>query len=412
MVTVRRGRPEGCAVRGSRHAEATLPPSSPGSSRVVRSATSPGVIGVFGHGPGPVAAVGSSRGVHAVRCGRCRRGPLLPGLRAPLRPPPATSAGSSPCSSPTSSASPTLSETVDPEQVKNLVDSCFERLVADITAFGGRVDKIVGDAHRRPVRRAGRPRGRRRAGRPGRPADAGDAGRHPGRSAPSGRATRASRCGSGSTPARCSSGALRAGGATRPWATWSTPPAASRPRPAPARSSSGPPPTPPPAHCIAYEHRGLLAAQGREARSRPGRPRAPAPAGPPPRRRDDVPLVGRDARAGPASTHRWAPRSGTSGPSLASSSATRAWARPASRELADAHGRARARLVLLEGRCVPYGEANVWWPVAEALRRCGVDSAADPDEVRAARVGRVGGRPGRRGRPTTTSSRVTDGLLT
>ncbi len=24
---------------------------------------------------------------------------------------------------------------------------------------------------------------------------------------------------------------------------------------------------------------------------------------------------------------------------------------------------------LLEGRCVPYGEANVWWPVAEALRQ-------------------------------------------
>src|SRR6266513_1379628 len=39
-----------------------------------------------------------------------------------------------------------LSEAMDPEQVKNLVDSCFERLAADITAFGGRVDKIVGDA--------------------------------------------------------------------------------------------------------------------------------------------------------------------------------------------------------------------------------------------------------------------------
>ena len=39
-----------------------------------------------------------------------------------------------------------LSETLDPEQVKNLVDGCFERLVADIDAFGGRVDKIIGDA--------------------------------------------------------------------------------------------------------------------------------------------------------------------------------------------------------------------------------------------------------------------------
>ena len=39
-----------------------------------------------------------------------------------------------------------LSEARDPEHVKNLVDGCFERLVADIDAFGGRVDKIIGDA--------------------------------------------------------------------------------------------------------------------------------------------------------------------------------------------------------------------------------------------------------------------------
>ena len=40
----------------------------------------------------------------------------------------------------------TFSETADPENVKNLVDSCFDRLAADINAFGGHVDKIVGDA--------------------------------------------------------------------------------------------------------------------------------------------------------------------------------------------------------------------------------------------------------------------------
>ena len=39
-----------------------------------------------------------------------------------------------------------LSETMDPEQVKNLIDGCFQRLVTDIDAFGGRVDKIIGDA--------------------------------------------------------------------------------------------------------------------------------------------------------------------------------------------------------------------------------------------------------------------------
>ncbi len=39
-----------------------------------------------------------------------------------------------------------LSESRDPEHVKNLVDRCFERLAGDVTAFGGRVDKVVGDA--------------------------------------------------------------------------------------------------------------------------------------------------------------------------------------------------------------------------------------------------------------------------
>ena len=40
----------------------------------------------------------------------------------------------------------TLAEHRDPEQVKRLVESCFERLVADIEMFGGRVDKLLGDA--------------------------------------------------------------------------------------------------------------------------------------------------------------------------------------------------------------------------------------------------------------------------
>jgi len=40
----------------------------------------------------------------------------------------------------------TLSESIDPEQAKNLVDRCFEQLVAVVRSFGGQVDKIVGDA--------------------------------------------------------------------------------------------------------------------------------------------------------------------------------------------------------------------------------------------------------------------------
>ncbi len=39
----------------------------------------------------------------------------------------------------------TFAETADPEQAKRLVDRCFERLVTDFSTFGGRLDKIVGD---------------------------------------------------------------------------------------------------------------------------------------------------------------------------------------------------------------------------------------------------------------------------
>ena len=39
-----------------------------------------------------------------------------------------------------------LSESADPEHVKNLVDLCFERLAADVVSYGGQVDKVIGDA--------------------------------------------------------------------------------------------------------------------------------------------------------------------------------------------------------------------------------------------------------------------------
>ena len=39
-----------------------------------------------------------------------------------------------------------LSETADPEHIKNLVDRCFERLATEVTTFGGQVDKVIGDA--------------------------------------------------------------------------------------------------------------------------------------------------------------------------------------------------------------------------------------------------------------------------
>ena len=40
--------------------------------------------------------------------------------------------------------------------------------------------------------------------------------------------------------------------------------------------------------------------------------------------------------------------------------------------------RARHGAVVFEGRCVPYGEANVWWPIAEALRQACEIASDDP----------------------------------
>ncbi|MEQ1701100.1 MAG: adenylate/guanylate cyclase domain-containing protein, partial [Ilumatobacteraceae bacterium] len=39
----------------------------------------------------------------------------------------------------------TLAERMDPEQVKRLIDACFERLVEVVIEFGGKVDKLLGD---------------------------------------------------------------------------------------------------------------------------------------------------------------------------------------------------------------------------------------------------------------------------
>src|SRR5256886_11336063 len=62
----------------------------------------------------------------------------------------------------------TFSESADPEHVKNLVDRCFERLVADVTAFGGQGDKNVGDAVVAPFGAALAPQGGARRAWPAR----------------------------------------------------------------------------------------------------------------------------------------------------------------------------------------------------------------------------------------------------
>src|SRR3954449_3202690 len=79
-------------------------------------------------------------------------------------------------------------------------------------------------------------------------------------------------------------------------------------------------------------------------------------------------------------------------------------------EEAAAAAELRHDALVLEGRCVPYGEANVWWPVAEALR-AGCDiTANDPVEVARTRcLATVTAALGPD--QTAEAERVTNGLL-
>ena len=129
--------------------------------------------------------------------------------------------GASPrCCSPISSGSPRWPSTATRKHVKRLIDSCFQLLVDDITAFGGRVDKILGDgilalfgapvAHEDDAERAVRAALRMQATLA-----------HFVGTSRSRREAPASGCASASTPARCWSARLPAP-STRRWATWST----------------------------------------------------------------------------------------------------------------------------------------------------------------------------------------------
>ena len=272
-----------------------------------------------------------------------------------------------------------MAETRDPEHVKNLVDRCFERLVLDIAAFGGRVDKIVGDAilalfgaplaHEDDAERAVR------------------AGLAMQRTLADWATTddeRALRLRIGINTGEVLVGALRAGGDYT--AMGDVVNSASRLQTAaqPGQVLVGPTTVAATRGVVEYTSLGPLTVKGREEPievcvaeavllppgARPNRGRAP--------------LVGRDAELG------------LMGHAINTAVARRA---PHLLLLIGEAGMGKTRVaeeaataaacdhdaLVLEGRCVPYGEANVWWPVAEALRAgCGI-TADDSTEVAHAR---------------------------
>jgi class 3 adenylate cyclase/tetratricopeptide (TPR) repeat protein len=303
-----------------------------------------------------------------------------------------------------------LSEALDPEKVKNLVDRWFERLVVDITNFGGRVDKIIGDAivalfgapvaheddAERAVRAALRMQDTLAAMADETAAVPGDA----------------VRMRIGVNTGEVLVGALRAGGDYT--AMGDVVNTASRLQTAarPGEVLVGATTHAATSEVIRYEPRGLLTARGREARVEAWEAQETLmPPGYRPARRR-VPLVGRDTElvlVGNAvdvsishSRAQFALLVGEAGVGktrLAAELALRA---------AEAHG-----ALVFEGRCVPYGEANVWWPVAEALRHaCFIDANAPAEEARSRTADRVA----QAVQPATPDDsaeveRITDGLM-
>lgn len=267
-----------------------------------------------------------------------------------------------------------LAERRDPEQVKRMIDGCFERLVLDVDAFGGRVDKILGDgiialfgapiAHEDDPERAVRAALRMQQTA----------------------ADHAARTGSplqlriGVHTGEVLVGALRAGGDYT--AMGDVVNLASRLQ---AESPPGCVLVGPSTHVltqkvIAYEPFGEIHLRGREQRVTAWIARAVVSPLGGHRHRPHTPLVGRNEEL----------QLLTDGLEL---SMTRRRAVLVAIEGEGGVGKSRlaedvlARVsergvFVLEGSCVPYGESNVWWPLAGALfRRLGVDPLAPAEEV-------------------------------
>lgn len=298
----------------------------------------------------------------------------------------------------------TMSERLDPEQVKNIVDRCFDRLGEDIAAFGGQVDKVVGDAI---IALFGAPTAHEddaeRAVRAGLKMQ-----ETLRREAESTGVDLRMRIGVNSGLVLVGSMQV-AGSVTAMGDVVNT---ASRLQTAarPGEVLVGPATHQATSRVIAYEERGLTHPKGREEPVPTWL--ALAPILPPGHRvrREGVELIGRHHELGllrhtidTAFAHERAALVllvgdvGLGKSRLASEAAD--WAR-------ESHG-----ALVREGRCMPYGEANVWWPVTEGLRQgLGIDDTHDIDDARKALRHQLDQLVGD-GAADAELERTTDGLL-
>jgi class 3 adenylate cyclase/tetratricopeptide (TPR) repeat protein len=265
----------------------------------------------------------------------------------------------------------TLSETRDPEHVKNLIDGCFELLVADINAFGGRVDKIIGDAI---VALFGAPT-----------AHEDDAER----------AVRAAlrmqetlalhtseldvdiRMRVGVNTGEVLVGALRAGGDYT--AMGDVVNTANRLQAAaqPGDVLVGPATFAATRRTVRYEALDPIAAKGREELVPAWRADgAELPPGYRPER-NRARLIGREAELG-LLCHSVENAICNARASLLLLLGEAGVGKSRLAEELARHAEEQHNALILEGRCVPYGEANIWWPVADALRHGAGIRSSDP----------------------------------
>jgi class 3 adenylate cyclase/tetratricopeptide (TPR) repeat protein len=294
-----------------------------------------------------------------------------------------------------------LSEHRDPEQVKRLVDRCFERLVADIEAFGGRVDKILGDAilalfgaptaHEDDAERAVR------------------AALQLHRTVAGGRTELGFdvRLRVGVNSGEVLVGALRAGGDYTAMGDVVNTAQRLQSAAEPGQVLVGQATYRATRRSVTYRSVGTIAAKGKDA---PVHAWVAEGAALPPGYRPDrhrAPLVGRDDEVAllthtlnVAITRRRAALL------LILGEAGMGKSRLAEEAAEQAHSRHDA--LVLQGRCVPYGEANVWWPIADAVRSgCAIEPGDTPDVI----IGKVRATVADALGNDDTVDRVVDGLL-
>jgi len=269
----------------------------------------------------------------------------------------------------------TVSERLDPENVKHLVDRCFERLAADIVAFGGVVDKILGDGivalFGAPIAHEDDPERAVRAGLRM-------------------QQTMAALAASSDAPLQLrigvNSGEVLVGMSSAGGdytAMGDVMNLASRLEEAaePGRVLVGPSTHAATVEAISYGPFGEVKARGRGERVEgwvalnPIRP-------PGARSRRSVPFAGRKAELAAISAQaRLAFEGSRAHATLIVGEAGMGKTRIVQEASARISSKYDVRVI--EGRAVPYGEANAWWPVADVLRQVfAIEIDADPGQAR------------------------------